>query len=147
MLLKSNDDDLFFCKIPPISIECRVPIKADGLVHIRLDLNNRDWTFFSRNLTSRRFKAISLYLTMSGFKIVSLAVTKVLLAGCVCQSSSHARPLFHSQKPKLGKCQSKQDEKGILLECTVSYLFMRIKLRMNHIHCIFPIPPICPDLH
>ena len=36
---------------------------------------------FSRNLTSRRFKAIPLYLTMCGFKILSLAVTKVLVAG------------------------------------------------------------------
>ena len=96
---------------------------------------------FSRNLTTRLGpRLFSLYLTMCGFKILSLAVTKVLLAGSVCQSSSHARPLFHSQKPKLGKCLSKQDDKGILLECTVSYLFMRIKSRMNHIHCIFPIP-------
>ena len=51
----------FFCKIPPISIECKVPIKADGLVHIRLDLNNRDWTFFPgiwQAVVSRLFRCI-----------------------------------------------------------------------------------------
>ena len=74
---------------------------------------------FSRNLTSRRFKAIPLYLTMCGFKILSLAVTKVLVAGrLLCAKADHmpTRAPTHckaspTRGPKLGKSQSKQNEK------------------------------------
>ena len=54
---------------------------------------------FSRNLTTRLGpRLFSLYLTMCGFKILSLAVTKVPLAVLsVCQSWSYASLRAHKQ--------------------------------------------------
>ena len=65
----------YFCKNPLLSIDIGSRV-MDCCTYVFIPTMKIGR--FSRNLTSRRFKAILPYLTMCGFKILSLAVTKVL---------------------------------------------------------------------
>ena len=83
---------------------------------------------FSRNLTSLLGpRLFSLYLTMCGFKILSLAVTKVPLAVLsVCQSWSYASLRSHKQfwtQFFPGKMTSAEVGRKIILS---SHLFRRL---------------------